>query len=92
MGDLSLKSYMGDDYEHKTHEAFQLKVERVKFEHANRYCLWKSAMCSDNGLGSLPSFANMSESSPSPLVVPDSSPLLVNQVSADVDNDTITRR
>ena len=41
MGDVSLLSYKGDGFEVITHEAFQLKVERVKFEHASKYLMWK---------------------------------------------------
>lgn len=45
MGDVSLLSYKGDDFEQITHEAFQLKVERVKFEHTNKYLMWKEFVC-----------------------------------------------
>ena len=41
MGDVNFNSYRGDGFNGSTHEAFQLKVERVKFEHANMYCSWK---------------------------------------------------
>ena len=41
MGDVSLISYKGEGFEETTHEAFQLKVERVKFEHTNKYLMWK---------------------------------------------------
>ena len=75
MGDLSLNSYEVDETVQATHEAFQLKVERVKFEHANRYCLWKSEMTSFQGITSLPSLVyQLSEDgSPSPLLKKQSS-------------------
>ena len=41
MGDVSFETYLGKGFDPSTHEAFCLKVERVKFEHANRYCKWK---------------------------------------------------
>ena len=44
LGDVSLISYKGTGFEVITHEAFQLKVERVKFEHSSIYCKWKEAM------------------------------------------------
>ena len=42
MGDVSFDTYKGPGYDVTTHEAFLLKVERVKFEHTNRYEKWKS--------------------------------------------------
>lgn len=42
MGDVSFDTYKGPGYDETTHEAFLLKVERVKFEHTNRYEKWKS--------------------------------------------------
>lgn len=44
MGDVGLNSYTGDGFKVSTHEAFQLKVERVKFEHVNAYCKWKDSV------------------------------------------------
>lgn len=46
MGDVSLISYKGSGFDIAIHEAYQLKVERVKFEHVNRYCMWKEAAAS----------------------------------------------
>lgn len=42
MGDVSFETYHGHGFDSTTHEAFCLKVERVKFEHSSRYCLWKN--------------------------------------------------
>lgn len=58
MGDVSLNSYDGPEFDPSLHEAFLLKVERVKFEHTNRYCKWKRKVSGGilGGGASLPSF------------------------------------
>ena len=39
MGDVNLNSLLGvgEGFNEQTHEAFELKVERVKFEHTTNY-------------------------------------------------------
>ena len=44
MGDVSFDTYKGQGFDETTHEAFLLKVERVKFEHTNRYEKWKNRL------------------------------------------------
>jgi len=56
MGDVNFNSYTGPDFEVTTHEAFLLKVERVKFEHTSRYCQWKKGVSDISHQNSLPSF------------------------------------
>ena len=60
MGDVSFMTYGGPDFDPILHEAFMLKIERVKFEHTNRYCKWKSMVSGGSlkGAASLPSFVS----------------------------------
>ena len=60
MGDVSFVTYYGPDFDPSIQEAFLLKVERVKFEHTNRYCKWKSKVSGGllGGGASLPSFVS----------------------------------
>lgn len=73
MGNVGLCSYKGDDFNNTTHEAFELKVERVKFEHANRYCVWKDAVSHQQ------SFKQDYDGLPSPMP----SPMLLQQQSSE---------
>ena len=41
MGDCSFETHRIDDATYMTHECFQLKLERVRFEHAQNYRRWK---------------------------------------------------
>lgn len=74
MGDVSLLSYKGEGFEMTTHEAFQLKVERVKFEHASKYCMWKEKISLGIDLKDTNTMADVS-----PMMPP--SPLLMHQNS-----------
>ena len=66
MGDVSLISFTGEGFEKITHEAFKLKVERVKFEHASKYCMWKQMI----SLGiDLTDTNSMASAPPSPLLM-----------------------
>ena len=41
MGDALLNSYSGPDISNVTHEAFELKVKKMKFEYASSYEVWR---------------------------------------------------
>ena len=80
MGEVSLasKTDIGDKI--LTHEAFELKVERVKFEYANIYSKWKESvqMFGTDGSHIVPMLQNQASnvSVESPLPLP--SPRLLN--------------
>ena len=77
MGDVSLNSFTGEGFNIATHEAFQLKVERVKFEHTTHYGQWKDKVSLQQPM--LSSFLPCESPIPSSSVP--SSPLLLHSDS-----------
>jgi hypothetical protein len=81
MGDVSLNSFTGAGFNIDTHEAFQLKVERVKFEHTTHYGQWKDKVSLQQPM--LSSFLPTDSPSPTPsppmLLHSDSDPTLAQR-------------
>ena len=70
MGDCSFETHMIDEETYATHECFQLKLENVKFEHAQNYRKWKDFVMSqrkaDMGVPASPLEITNSSAPPTP--------------------------